>query len=84
MTNTTNQIELGTAPEYFETTYPVYENAKGNAYLCGKADGEKNASYQIKNGKIYGAFRMMNFLEMDFIGTITVKYYYGETVSNTF
>ena len=67
----------------FTTTYPVYKNAKGNTYLCGKPDGDKNDSYQIKNGQIWGAGRMMSFIDMDFIGTITVEYYYGKTISST-
>jgi hypothetical protein len=66
------------------TTYPVYQNAKGNKYACGKADGEKNAAYQIKDGQIKGAFRVMSFIEMDFIGTITVEFYDGKTISKTF
>jgi hypothetical protein len=66
------------------TTYPVYKNAKGNIYICGKADGDKNASYQIKDGKIWGAFRMMNFIDLDYIGTITVENYYGKTISTNF
>jgi hypothetical protein len=72
------------APKYFTTTYPVYKNAKGNTYLCGKEHDGRNDSYQIKNGKIYGAFRMMNFIDMDFVGTITVEYYYGKTISQSF
>ena len=69
---------------YFTTTYPAYKNAKGNIYACGKADGEKNASRQIKNGQIWGALRMMSFIDMDFIGTITVEYYDGKTIATTF
>jgi len=66
------------------TTYPVYKNAKGNTYACGRPDGEKNAAYQIKDGQIKGAFRMLNFVDMDFIGTITVEFYDGKTVSSSF
>ena len=36
----------------FSTTYPVYKNANGNTYACGRADGEKNSAYQIKDGQI--------------------------------
>ena len=71
-------------PNQMTSTYPVYKNAKGNTYACGKAEGDKNASYQIKNGKIYGAFRVMSFIDMDFIGTITVESYWGKTVSLDF
>jgi len=68
----------------FTTTYPVYKNAKGNTYACGRADGEKNSAFQIKDGQIKGAGRTLNFIDMDFIGTITVKYYDGKTITKTF
>jgi hypothetical protein len=70
--------------DHFTTTYPVYKNAKGNIYLCGKGRNGINDAYQIKNGKIWGPMRVMSFLDSDFIGTITVDYYYGKTISQTF
>lgn len=73
-----------TTTDKFSTTYPVYKNAKGNTYACGRADGEKNSAYQIKDGQIKGAFRVINFIDMDFIGTITVEWYNGKTISKTF
>jgi hypothetical protein len=77
-----------TKPTYFQTTYPVYENKNGNHYACGRSEEKKgkivNAAYQIKNGKIYGSFRVIDFIDMDFIGVITVEYYDGETISKTF
>ena len=54
-------------------TLPTYQNAKGNVYACGKEeDNGKSRAYQIKEGKHSGPVRVLDFTEMDLIGTVTL------------
>jgi hypothetical protein len=55
-------------------TLPTYKNAKGNIYACGQAEeAGKSRAYQIKDGKHSGPVRVLDFSEMDLVGTVTLK-----------